>query len=85
MRQRYFWPVSVGHASTGRTTRSCSRSPRLASTARGDVPREFRGTLVSDGYEAYVRYAAKLAKALKYALDREAGLSVHLSDADVPV
>ena len=32
MRRGYFWPVSRGHASTGRTTRSCSRTRRRGST-----------------------------------------------------
>ena len=32
MRQGYFRPVSAGHASTGKTTRSCSPSQRRGST-----------------------------------------------------
>ena len=168
MRQGYFWPI-YGEQDEIVFPYAPTREHRHVEAFLG----EFRGTLASDGYEAYARYAAKrsgvrhaqcwaharrgfeqamdsepaaaetalsligvlyanekeirgrklkggaklacrrersvpvaerffawcreqcgradllpkspLAKALKYALDRETGLSVHLADADVPM
>jgi len=52
MRQAYFWPI-YGEADEIAFSYSSSRAARQVREVLGD----FKGTLVSDGYEAYANYA----------------------------